>query len=99
MNKCGHVEFLREKFNMSPFRLPGGFWMDHKVSDDLIKRQARELQGIELTDERCTELAVEVGGYNRRVSDAAADLEFDNEPAEFAKLLRGLRREPPAAGE
>jgi hypothetical protein len=71
----------------------------NKVSDELIKRQADELQDIELTAERCAELAVEVGNYNRRVSDAASDLEFDNEPAEFARLLRGLRREPPAAGE
>ena len=69
-----------------------------RVSDELIKRQAAELQDIELTPERCAELAVEVGNYNRRVSDAASELEFDNEPAEFAKLLRELRREPPVAG-
>lgn len=71
----------------------------NKVSDELIKRQASELQDIDLTDERCAELALEVGGYNRRVSDAAGELEFDNEPAEFAKLLRAFRREPPTVGE
>lgn len=70
-----------------------------KVSDELIKRQAEELQGIKLTAGRCAELAVEVGNYNGRVREAASELEFDNEPAEFARLLRELRRDPPAAGE
>jgi len=70
--------------------------MSDKVSAELIRRQAVELQGMDLTEARCAELATEVGGYNLRVSDAARDLEFDNEPAEFAKLLRALRRDPPA---
>ena len=69
--------------------------MTERVSDELIRRQARELQDIDLTDERCAELAVEVGGYNAKVSAAATDLEFDNEPAQFTRLLREYRREPP----
>ena len=69
--------------------------MTEKVSAQLIASQARQLHQADLTEQRCAELAEEVGNYNGKVAEAALELEFDNEPAEFAKLLRSLRREPP----
>ena len=69
--------------------------MSRDVSTDLIDRQARELQDITLTPERTAELAVEVGRYNHEVAQAAQALDFDEEPADFARTLRDLRREPP----
>lgn len=69
--------------------------MSDDVSTDLIDRQARELQDIELTPERTAELAVEVGRYNREVAQAARGLDFDEEPADFTRVLRRLRRDPP----
>ena len=66
------------------------------VTPELIARQAQELQDLDLAPARCAELAAEVEGYNRQVAEAAAELEFENEPAEFARALRALRREMPA---
>lgn len=62
--------------------------MVEKVSSELIGLQARQLQSLELTAERRQELAVEVGGYNETVREAALELDFDQEPADFRKALR-----------
>ena len=69
--------------------------MTDPVTPELIKAQAAQLQEVALTDARATELAAEVDRINRVVREHAIDLEFDDEPARYAVLLRELRQESP----
>ena len=66
--------------------------MTERVSSELIRRQASELQRVSVSDERASELAVELESLNSAVFEAALDLEFDDEPAGFARLLRSAGR-------
>ena len=70
--------------------------MPKPVTAELIRAQAEALQELELSDRRCAELAQEVDRYNQIVRQAAAELEFDDEPARFPALLRSLGDEPKA---
>ena len=67
--------------------------MTQKVTSELIELQARQLQELDLTPERCEELASEVHGYNQTVRQAALELDFDHEPIEFRKALQALAGE------
>jgi hypothetical protein len=69
--------------------------MTETVTPILILRQAAELQGLDITDERADVLAPEVQAINEAVSEAAFDLEFDDEPVGF---FRALRLQKPADG-
>lgn len=70
--------------------------MIKKVSPELIRRQAEELHGFSVDDLRASELAKEVETINSAAFDAAQDLDFDDEPATFARLLRSARPGAPA---
>lgn len=69
--------------------------MTETVTPKLILRQAAELQDLDITDERADVLAPEVQAINEAVSEAAFDLEFDDEPVGF---FRALRQQKPAGG-
>lgn len=69
--------------------------MTEDVTPKLILRQAAELQNLDITEERAEQLAPEVQAINRDVSDAAFDLEFDDEPVGF---FRALRLQKPSDG-
>lgn len=60
------------------------------VSAELIRRQAEEIQGLAVEDDRAAELAAEVTRLSRAVREAAAVLEFDDEPLGFAARMREL---------
>jgi len=68
--------------------------MTQNVGPALIDMQARQLQHLDLTPSRCKELAREVGGYNETVREAALELDFEHEPADFRKALRALSGTP-----
>lgn len=65
--------------------------MTGSVDPELIALQGEQLQDLNLTSERCAELAAEVGRYNQTVRAAAGELTFDDEPADFARSLLALR--------
>ena len=62
--------------------------MGDKVSPELILRQGKELQSIEISDERAGQLAGEVETINSAAREAADELDFDDEPAGFFRVLR-----------
>ena len=62
--------------------------MKAKVTSELILQQASALQRLEITEERAEELTSEVAAINDTVLDAAQEMEFDDEPASHARLLR-----------
>ena len=70
--------------------------MTETVTPKLILRQAAELQNLDISEERAEQLAPEVQSINHDVSEAAFDLEFDDEPVGF---FRALRLQMPAGGE
>lgn len=65
--------------------------MIKKVSPELIRRQAEELHRFVVDDVRASELAKEVESINSAAFDAAQDLDFDDEPVAFSRLLRSAR--------
>ena len=70
--------------------------MTERVSPELIRRQAEELHRFSVPEDRAAELAGEVEALNSAVFEAALDLDFDDEPAAFPRLLRAARPEDPA---
>ena len=67
-----------------------------KVTSELIRLQGAQLQARTIESERAAELAAELEAMHAAVSDAARDLDFDDEPADFQKVL--LRNAPKAEG-
>lgn len=65
-----------------------------KVTADLIRLQGAQLQSRAIEPERAAELAAELEAMHTAVSEAARDLDFDDEPADFQKVL--LRNAPKA---
>jgi hypothetical protein len=65
-----------------------------KVTGELVRLQGAQLQARTIEPDRATDLAVELAAMNEAVSDAARDLDFDDEPADFQRvLLRNSRKE------
>lgn len=62
--------------------------MDEKVTAELILKQASALQRLEITAARAEELSEEVAAINDTVLDAALEMDFEDEPASHARLLR-----------
>ena len=62
--------------------------MREKVTPELIRRQGAELQNLDISDGRAAELAPEVEAINGEVIKAALELDFDDEPVGFFRLLR-----------
>ncbi|MEX2644281.1 MAG: hypothetical protein WD270_12550 [Acetobacterales bacterium] len=64
--------------------------MAWKPGPDLIRRQSIEVYGVEITGERATELAAEVG---RMLAGAEAGPPggLDQDPFAFAAVLRALK--------
>jgi hypothetical protein len=58
-----------------------------KVTAELIRLQGAQLQSRTIELERAAELAAELEAMHSAVSEAARDLEFDDEPADFQKVL------------
>lgn len=64
-----------------------------KVSAELVRLQAEELQDFALDDGRASDLAAEVSVFVGTVKDAAWSLEEDDEPSHFVRaLLAGMAR-------
>ena len=72
--------------------------MAKPVSPELILRQSEELQRLRVSQDRASELAGEVERLNSTVCEAALELEFDDEPAAFPRLLRMARSREPTDG-
>ncbi len=60
------------------------------ISPSLIIEQAATFHGLTVTPDRAAELSKEVGALNAAVVEAAAGLDFNDEPADFLSLLRQL---------
>ncbi len=67
--------------------------MTKPVSPELIRRQAEELHRFTIAEDRASELAAEVETINAAAFEAAQELDFDDEPVAFARLLRAARAE------
>ena len=63
-----------------------------KVTGELIRLQGEQLQARKIDAERAAELAAELEPMHAAVSEAARDLEFDDEPSHFQRVL--LRHAP-----
>jgi hypothetical protein len=61
------------------------------IDADLIGRQARELQQLEVAAPRAAELAEEVRTLLESALSAARDAQFDDVPDHFRYLLSALR--------
>ena len=64
------------------------------VTARTVKDLAREVQGLQLSDAQCNEIAVDVERHVAAIAAARSVLELNDEPARFAALLRaaGARR-------
>lgn len=65
--------------------------MRHSIDSDLILRQARAIQRLELDASRAAELAVELDDLIDSVFAASAAAAFEDDPSGFASLLCALR--------
>lgn len=61
------------------------------IDTDLVIRQARELQRLELTRARAQELAQETTGLVETAFAAAAGVELEDAPEQFLAVLSELR--------
>jgi hypothetical protein len=66
--------------------------MNDKPTAAFIRDHGRALARLEISERRAGELAAEVERLNCAVLDAAARLEFNDEPARFAAVLRAYRQ-------
>lgn len=64
------------------------------IDADLIGRQARELQQLEVATPRAAELAEEVRTLLESALSAARDAQFDDVPERFLFMLTALRDPP-----
>jgi hypothetical protein len=64
------------------------------IDAELIARQARDLQQLEVTTARATELAEEVHALIGNALRAAQSARFDDEPDRFLYVLSALRDPP-----
>ena len=69
--------------------------MGNKIDADLIRRHGAALRGIDLTEKRAAEIAIEVERHNSAIRAAAQVLDFNDEPARFLSTLSELKQ--PAA--
>lgn len=58
-----------------------------KVTGELIRLHGAQLQARTIELVRATDLAVELTAMHEAVSEAARDLNFDDEPADFQQAL------------
>ncbi len=61
------------------------------IDADLVLREAREVQHVELGRERAVELASELESLLGAASRVAQDVSFDDDPGAFATSLWRLR--------
>ena len=64
------------------------------IDADLIARQARELQQLQVATARAAELAEEVQALIENALRAAQGAQFDDEPDRFLYVLSTLRDPP-----
>jgi hypothetical protein len=67
--------------------------MPMKIDPKLIRQEALQKHGIELTDARAAELAREVERLNNSTAAAAAVIDLNDDPTSFVAMLRRLARE------
>lgn len=65
--------------------------MNDKPTAQLIRDHGRQLARVEVSERRAAELAAEVERLNNAVLDAAARLDFNDEPSRFTALLLAYR--------
>jgi hypothetical protein len=61
------------------------------IDADLILRQAKDIQRVELEPTRAAELADETAGLIENALAASQAAAFEDHPDEFTRLLRELR--------
>ena len=59
-----------------------------KVTAQMVREHARQLQGLDFSAERCAELARDVERHAAAIAAASPNLDFNDEPARFTALLR-----------
>ncbi|BBK39957.1 hypothetical protein STAQ_50350 [Allostella sp. ATCC 35155] len=57
------------------------------LTDDYVRDVARSAQGVKISPEDATVVALTIGPFNRMVREAALDLPFEAEPAGFLLAL------------
>lgn len=62
-----------------------------KVTGELIRLSARQLRHMDLDEDRAEELARDVERLNNIALAAAADGDFNDEPARFSAMLLQLK--------
>lgn len=65
--------------------------MNEKPTSQLIRNHGRQLARLEISEQRAGELAAEVERLNTAVLDAAARLDFNDEPSRFTARLHSYR--------
>lgn len=66
--------------------------MNGKPTAQLIRDHGRQLVRLDISEPRAGELAAEVERLNNAVLDAAARLDFNDEPSRFTALLLACRQ-------
>lgn len=65
--------------------------MNDRPTAQLIRDHGRRIARLDIDEQRAAELAVEVDRLNGAVMQAAARLDFNDEPARFIDLLLAYR--------
>ena len=65
--------------------------MQNEITPELIKLMAAQLRGLEVSDERASQLAIEVARVNDAARAAAVDNAFNDEPSRYAVTLAQLK--------
>lgn len=64
---------------------------NEKLTAQLVRDHGRQLVRLDISEQRAGELAAEVERLNNAVLDAAARLDFNDEPSRFTALLLAHR--------
>lgn len=65
--------------------------MDKKATSALVRDRGRRRACLKISGQRAGEIEIEVERLNRAASDAAAQIDFNDEPSHFTALLRAYR--------
>ena len=63
-----------------------------KITPDLIRLMASRLRGLDVTEERASQLANEVARVNDAARAAGTGNDLNDEPSRYALTLAGLKR-------
>src|SRR5690349_16874204 len=65
--------------------------LQNKITPELIRLIAAQLRGLEVSEERAAQLAVEVARVNDAARAAATGNDLNDEPSRYAVTLAGLK--------